>query len=113
MRYLSKIWNKNQVPISPGLKRAIANGDRKHIHIAEQAYLLRLLSTPRGSDWLEIQNGISAHYQVDLLPSHTKQHIDQLIERGLVERIASGKFRIRLDCLDLCKEMLKDEQPKA
>lgn len=97
------------MPLHPGLVKAISSGDRKRIHDAEQAYVFRLLATPRGSDWLEIQNGLGAHYLLDVDPKRANAHVTELVERGLVERLDSGKFRVRPEVIDLCRAMLADD----
>lgn len=97
----STVFDGCQVPTSRALKDAITSGDRKRVHVAEQAYLLRLLATPEGADYILLVAALNAHYLIHADPGRVVAHVEELAERGIVERVQdSGKFRVKPEAVE-------------
>ena len=104
------VFNGFTVPISPQLANALTSGDPAEVWLQEAAYFLQLLSTPKGCDWLMMQNALGAHYTISVDPARVTAHMTELQERGIVERVeGTGKFRVRPEAIEQMQQSLKDD----
>ena len=103
------LWNGYQVPRNDALLKSIGSKNKQLIGYSEQAYIMQLCATPNGVDMLFIVNGICAHHAAHVDLQRVQDHVWQLTQRGIVERLG-GNYRVKPEVILKLREIIKDDQ---